>query len=294
MIKLDRQIIRDIHAAKKGADLYVHLQNAVKLEHSTIPPYLTAMFSLRPGVNQNIADQIRSIVMQEMLHMAIASNILISIGGHPEINTKSFVPDYPGPLPMNIARGLIVGIEAFSIPLVKNVFMAIEEPEDPIHVAPPSLMAAEASEPEYATIGQFYDAIEEQIRKLGPSIFVKTTAPPQVVSSHWFPPDKLFPITDPESACRAIEIIKIEGEGTSTEPFQRPGDAAHYYKFGEIAAGRRVVKTPIGFAYNGPPVLFDPAGVWPLKPNCKINDFAPGTQGAHTDRKFRLQLLQPA
>ena len=83
MIKLDRQIIRDIRAAKKGADLYVHLQNAVKLEHSTIPPYLTAMFSLRPGVNQNIADQIRSIAMQEMLHMAIASNILISIGGIP-------------------------------------------------------------------------------------------------------------------------------------------------------------------------------------------------------------------
>jgi hypothetical protein len=279
MIKLDRSIIRGIRAAQTGADLHVYLRDAVKLEHSTIPPYLTAMFSLKPGVNQCIADQIRSIVIQEMLHMTIASNILIAIGGHPEINTKGFVPDYPGPLPMNIGEGLIVGIEAFSIPLVEKVFMAIEEPENPVHVDPPSMLAAEAhTEPEYATIGQFYDAIAEQIRKLGPSIFVNTTAPPQVVSPLWFSPDRLFPITDPASACRAIEIIKIEGEGTSTEPFQRPGDAAHYYKFGEIAEGRRVVKTPDGYAYDGPPVLFDPAGVWPLKPNCKINDFANGTQ----------------
>jgi hypothetical protein len=99
-----------------------------------------------------------------------------------------------------------------------------------------------------------------------------------VVSPSWFAPDRLFPITGPDSACRAIEIIKIEGEGTSTEPFQQPGDAAHFYKFGEIAEGRRVIKTPTGFAYDGPPVLFDPAGVWPLRPNCKINDFAQGTQ----------------
>jgi len=279
MIKLDRGIIRGIRAAKTGPDLYVHLRNAVKLEHSTIPPYLTAMFSLRTGTNQDIADQIRSIVMQEMLHMTIASNILIAIGGHPEINTQAFIPDYPGPLPMGVASGLIVGIEAFSIPLVENVFMIIEEPEHPVPVDPPSTMALTAEEePEYATIGQFYDAIEKKILELGPAIFVQKTAPPQVIAANWFGPDKMFLITDPQSACRAIEIIKIEGEGTSTEPFQRPGDAAHYYKFGEIAEGRRVVKTPTGFAYDGPPVLFDPAGVWPLKPNCKIKDFASGTQ----------------
>jgi hypothetical protein len=275
MIKLDPQIIRGIQSARSGAELHRYLQSAVKLEHSTIPPYLTAMLSLRPGVNDLIGQQIRTIILQEMLHMSIASNILIAIGGHAEINTKAFIPDYPGPLPMNIGD-LTVGIEAFSIPLVQNIFMAIEEPEDPIHVRPPSLLAA--AEPEYATIGQFYDAIEEQIRKLGPSIFVKKTAPPQVVAPQWFDAKRLFVITDPESACHAIEIIKIEGEGTSTEPFQSPGDPAHYYKFGEIVNGRRLVKTPTGYAYDGPPVLFDPAGVWPLKPNCKISDFAKGTQ----------------
>lgn len=276
MIKLDPSLIRGVKSAKSGAELHYYLQAAVKLEHSTIPPYLTAMFSLKPGTNERIGELIHSIVVQEMLHMTIASNILIAVGGQPQINSRDFVPVYPGPLPFNIGD-LIVGIEAFSMPLVKNTFMAIEEPEEIVPIKPPSAFAA-TGEPEYSTIGQFYDAIEVQIRRLGQGIFICPTAPPQVVSNRWFPPNKLFPITGPESACRGIEIIKIEGEDTSAEPYQSPDDPAHYYKFGEIAAGRELITSRTGYAYNGAPILFDPSGVWPLRPNCKIDDFAVGTQ----------------
>src|SRR5215207_9215335 len=59
--------------------------------------------------------------------------------------------------------------------------------------------AAALAAPEFATIGAFYDAIKEQIKALGPSIFVKTTAPPQVVNSTSYSPDRLFPITDVET-----------------------------------------------------------------------------------------------
>jgi hypothetical protein len=269
---------------RSSADLYDYLRDAVKLEHSTIPPYLTAMFSLKPGVNQRVSRLIRTIVVEEMLHMTIASNILIAIGGSPEINTNAFVPDYPGPLPMDIGD-LTVGIEAFSIPLVNNVFMAIEQPEDEVPVHPPSELALTA-EPESATIGAFYDAIKKQLTHLGPSIFIHKTAPPQVISSRWFPPNKLFPVTDPDSACRAIDIVKLEGEGTSSTPFQSPDDPAHFYKFGEIVAGREVIKTPSGFAYDGAPVLFDPSGVWPLRANCKIAQFAIGTQARTRIERF--------
>ena len=272
MIKLQPGIISGIRSASSADELGVYLQSAIKLEHSTIPPYLTAMFSLRSGTNAQIARQIQEIVIEEMLHMAIASNILIAIGGSPSINGSDFVPSYPGPLPMNIGD-LEVGIEAFSIGLVKNTFMAIEEPENPIPIKTVDALGAE----EYATIGQFYDAIKDQIQALGPSIFVKPTAPPQVVSPEWFG-ERLFVITDPYTACQAIDLIKIEGEGTSESPFEAPGDPAHFYRFGEIAAGRKIVETPTGFAYGGEPILFDPSGVWPLRPNCKIADFAPGTQ----------------
>jgi hypothetical protein len=274
MIKLQPGIISGIRSAASADELGVYLQKAVELEHSTIPPYLTAMFSLRAGANTQIAENIREIVIEEMLHMTIAANILIAIGGSPSINRPDFVPKYPGPLPMNVGD-LEVGIEAFSIDLVKGTFMDIEEPEHPIPIRPSEEMLKAV---EFATIGEFYDAIKDQIKELGPSIFVKTSAPPQVVDAHWFSADRLFPITGVDAACRAIDLIKLEGEGTQVTPFQSPGDPAHYYRFGEIVAGRRLVETQKGFAYAGRPILFDPAGVWPLRPNCKISDFAPGTQ----------------
>lgn len=283
MIRLQSQIISGIRAAGSPEELHKYLQNAIELEHSTIPPYLTAMLSLRPGSNRRIGEMIRSIVIQEMLHMTIAANILIAIGGRPQINRRGFIPDYPGPLPMDIGDGLIVGIEAFSMPLLKNVFMAIEQPEEEIPVRTALLMTGE---PEYATIGEFYDAIKDKIVALGPSIFINRTAPPQVVASEWFAADKLFPITDPPSACRAIDIIKIEGEGTSTTPFQSPSDPAHFYKFGSIAAGRELIATPAGYAYGGAPIEFDPSAIWPLRANCRIADFARGTQARTRIEQF--------
>ena len=42
------------------------------LEFATIPPYLTAMYSIKAGENRQVYDVIRSVVMQEMLHMAQA------------------------------------------------------------------------------------------------------------------------------------------------------------------------------------------------------------------------------
>ncbi len=98
MIKLRPEIISGIRSARNADELGIYLQNAVELEHSTIPPYLTAMLSLRTGANMQIAQQIRGIVIQEMLHMAIAANILIAIGGSPAINKRDFIPKYPGPL----------------------------------------------------------------------------------------------------------------------------------------------------------------------------------------------------
>lgn len=274
MIKINQKIIRGIQSAARAADLHYYLQEAVKLEHATIPPYLTAMFSFRPGANLRIAELIHSIVIEEMLHMTISANILIAIGGHPQINTPDFIPTYPGPLPMNIGD-LIVGIEAFSIELTKNTFMAIEEPENPIPIRTGALAAGE---PEFSTIGQFYAAIQEKIRELGEGIFVNKTAPPQVVDNKWFPPKKLFVIEGVETACKGIDVITTEGEGTSSSPFQSPGDPAHYYKFGEIVAGRELVRTRDGFAYAGAPILFDPSGIWPLRSNCKIADFPLGSQ----------------
>ena len=81
MIRVDPKFIEGVREPTCAADLHYYLQKAVELEHSTIPPYLTAMFSVKPGANRRIGELIRSIVIEEMLHMTISANILIAIGG---------------------------------------------------------------------------------------------------------------------------------------------------------------------------------------------------------------------
>lgn len=274
MLKIRREIITGVEQATQKEDLYKYLQNAIELEHATIPPYLTAMFSLKPGANEEIRQLIRSIVIEEMLHMTVSANTLVAIGGSPQIDTPQFIPKYPGPLPMGIGgAGFEVGIEAFSKKLVYDTFMVIEEPETPI---PIQTMLAATEEEEYGTIGEFYHAIQKKIIELGDGIFVPGSAARQV--QQWFAYEHLFPITNVEQAVKALEVVVTEGEGTSTDPFQSPGDPAHYYKFGEIYYGKKIIKTNTGYAYGGAPIPFDESGVYPMKPNAKIADYEEGTQ----------------
>lgn len=272
MIRIDRRFIQGVKAAVSADELAFYLQNAIELEHSTIPPYLTALFSLKPGTNDAIASRIRGIVIEEMLHMCIASNILVAIGGAPAINAARFVPAYPGPLPMSIGgKDFVVGIEPFSIDLVRNTFMVIEEPEHPI----PIKVAAQQAQPEFGTIGEFYAAVQAKIAELGDGIF--RVGPERQVLT-WFDRSRLFPIVDVRTANAAIEVIVTEGEGTSTSPYQSPGSPAHYYTFGEIAAGRALVQTANGYAYGGAPIPFDASGVYPMKANPKLADAPAGSQ----------------
>jgi rubrerythrin len=279
MIKLQRAFVTGIQRAETREELYSYLQNAIELEHATIPPYLTAMFSLKPS-NANISRLIGSIVRQEMMHMTIAANVLNAIGGQPQTNKPEFIPTYPGPLPMSIGgAGFDVGIAAFSKSLLENVFMKIEEPEHPI----PVKRALAAAPDQYATIGEFYEAIIAKIRALGNRIFVPAVER-QVLS--WFPPDQLYPITNVDSACSALDIIVRQGEGTTRDPMQSPGDPAHYYKFGEIVAGRRIVKQGTGWAYAGEPIPYDEGGVYPMKPNPTLAGFPRGSQARTRAEQF--------
>ena len=55
------------------------LQEALQVEHGTIPLYLTTLYSM---YNQSSfeANTIRGVVMEEMLHMVQAANVLNAIG----------------------------------------------------------------------------------------------------------------------------------------------------------------------------------------------------------------------
>ena len=62
-------------------NLQLQLQNAIEIEFATLPPYLTTLYSIADGCNVEIYNLLRSVVIQEMLHLVQAANILIAIGG---------------------------------------------------------------------------------------------------------------------------------------------------------------------------------------------------------------------
>jgi rubrerythrin len=274
MIKIDPKFVEQVKRATSYEDLFPLMQNAIELEHATIPPYLTAIFSLKPKTNNEIRKLIHSIVIEEMLHMTISSNILNALGGAPAINNKSFVPRYPTKLPMGIGEDLVVGLANYSIDQVVNVFMRIEEPEHPI---PFESLAAEALT--FSTIGEFYAAIQAKIIEL-PGEKLPGDKKRQVTSS-FFPDDLLYPIHTTAEAVSAINIIVRQGEGTTTTPFDEEGHLAHYYEFEELYKGRRLVKDPSapnGYSFSGDVIPFDQDDVFPLFPNTKAAMLAAGSE----------------
>src|SRR6187401_1377068 len=80
-------------------NLRTHLQWAIEIEHSIIPPYLCALYSIKPGTNREAVEAITSVFIEEMLHMTLAANVLNAVGGAPRLDAADFLPRYPMNLP---------------------------------------------------------------------------------------------------------------------------------------------------------------------------------------------------
>ena len=63
-----------------------HLQWAIELEHATIPAYLCALYSIKSGSNLEAVELISSVVIEEMLHLTLAANLLNAVGGEPRLD----------------------------------------------------------------------------------------------------------------------------------------------------------------------------------------------------------------
>jgi hypothetical protein len=183
---------------------------------------------------------------------------------------------------MGVRGSLTVGLEKLSRRLVHDVFMSIEEPENPIDIpvgmpSPTPRPAAENAQG--TTIGDFYAAIAEKLVELGPSVICGDPAK-QVADARWYPETELFPILTLDDALRAIRIIVTQGEGTPTSPEDQPGEFAHYYRFGELVYGRRLVRIHGGrqWAYAGEAIPLDPAGVWNICADAKAADYPEDSQ----------------
>jgi Ferritin-like len=260
------------------------LQHAIELEHATLPTYLYALYSLKPEKNQRIASLMLSVIMEEMLHMALACNILNAVGGHPEINKPDFIPTYPGPLPGGVESDLQVPLSPFSLALIEDVFMVIEEPEDPLQF-PVKMAPGPAAQ---LTIGQFYDRIKGTIVDLAKKGKIFTGDPGYQVTKG-LPSTELIAVHDVQSATTAIETIVEQGEGTRTSPLDPQHRPAHYYRYAEILHGKALVPNatpPPDFAYAGEAIQFDSGGVYPVVTNPAVPGYTPGSAAAINNDTF--------
>jgi Ferritin-like len=277
--------------------LYDYLYKAMQLEHATLPPYLTALYSINFGTNPDATQILRVVAVEEMLHLTLAANVLNAVGGTPDPTRKGFVPPYPTPLPD--------GEKDFEVPLLPfgkealKVFLKIERPAmapspDKRLVkrratAPGALSMVHHKHPElqYYSIGEFYRAIDEGIvflegeaQKKGETIFTVDPAQraKQVTSEYYYSGGgEIIPVYDLDSARAAINLVIYQGEGETRKPYSEEGELAHYFRFLQLDKGRYYQpgdeKEP-----TGPTLVVDWTAVQPVTPNLRLAQLPEGSE----------------
>ena len=264
------------------------LQQALDLEFATIPLYLTSMYSIKEGYNREVYNIIRTVVLQEMLHLVQVANLLIAVGGDPQIDDKAHAPSYPGTgLPGNVLPNLKVTLQKASREHIYEVFMALEHPH---HFT----MANSSS---HSSIGDFYAQILNCIEYLHTErrLTFRRPRPNRQMQWPWEENDygNLYVVTNLDEARAAIATVREQGEGsTPVDPtYSESDELGHFFLFEQIACGRRLVydRPANRHSFTGAPVEFDPNGVWPMRDNPSQQGLTPGTQAYTVAWAFHKQ-----
>jgi hypothetical protein len=247
--------VRSNDPEHRRSELLKHLGLALQLEHSTIPPYLFALCSISDPEDQNFeaARILRSVAVEEMLHMVLVANLINAIhrvdgaGERPQalwLDREGFIPSYPGPLPGSDGS-FEVELRPFSREALA-IFLQIEKPAE-IDVQP---IDQTGPAPSYSSIGQFYATIKQEFDdfcdEFGEKELFVGDESRQVGARYYYNGGgEVVEVRDYESSRRALKVIIDEGEGFNRsifsgdhEAFGEVKDLAHYYKFKQLYSGR--------------------------------------------------------
>jgi len=250
------------------ATLRKWLQDAVEIEHATIPPYLTAWLTIMDGHNREAADIIKSVLLEEMLHLTLAANILNAVGGSPDLVHPGFVPRYPHILPHS-GGGFKIHIEKFSKKALKT-FQKIEKPE--------ASTAKPAGPGQFTSIDQFYSAVAALIEKLcktyGEDAVFTGKKSLQIQPEYFYGSGKVIVVHNLQTVRDAVKTIVDQGEGADHGLFDDDktifgeGDGhelAHYFRFNEIYKGKHYKAKDKPGKPTGSPISTDYDKVYPIK-----------------------------
>jgi len=222
-----------------------HLQIAVTLELYTTPLYLFALYSVNG--DSTAARAIAKVAREEMLHFALAGNILCAIGGTPKVYGEKYTPQYPIQI---FNDNVQLDLRATTKENLET-FVKLERP--------PKAQPESESEgvdhilPTYESIGEFYASLEYGLtvlhKKYGDDFFRRAPFGRQFKpgdGSH----GSMIAINDLDSAERAMKLIVVQGEGSS-------GVDGHYQVFEKLLASgvnhHNVVDDPKTEAFKDTP-----------------------------------------
>ena len=268
------------------------LQTAIALEFSTIPTYMTSLYSIKDGYNGEVYSTIRSVIMQEMLHLAQAANLLISIGGQPRMTDPSVsqIPtSFPTNLPGKVLPGLLVTLQKASPKHIADVFMMIEFPDKVVYEG---AYHEESIDLNALTIGEFYTTIRTCMANLSNASEITFGNEERQLHWPWEMYDKtskLWKVTSMKTARKAIKMIVEQGEGTDQlDPtYLGTQQLAHFFKFEELACKHHIEAShEHTYDFHGKEIEFVSEGVWPMQNNPSSKNLPKGTQVYHEAKIF--------
>lgn len=293
--------------------LHHYLYAAMQLEHATIPPYLTALYSIRPGTNADAYHVLRVTAVEEMLHLTLAANVLNAVGGTPDLTKPGFVAEYPAYLPDG-ETDFQVSRHRFSKEALET-FLSIERPRKApsesarlVHRGRAKRnrlgVRPDAPEMQFYSIGEFYHEIWLGLHhlhtELGEALF--SGDPTRQVTAEYFYSGggEIIPVVDLASAKAAIELIAEQGEGFGGDIYDDEHELAHYYRFEQLTLGRYYQNGDKPGQPTGPQLDVDWDAAFPIKTDARLADYPPDSEVYQAAVEFNrsyadfLQLLTQA
>jgi len=244
-------------AVNDREELIYLLTEAAEFEHTVMCTYLYAQWSLKRDESEGITSQekeaidrwrteMRTVALEEMLHLTLVNNLLAAIGAAPHLSRPDF-PVSPGYFPSAVDFHLV----PFDEQSIEH-FVFIEKPEgidieDGVGFDHEShyqrVVCTDLLTPtprDYQSQGHLYHGIAQAIRSLADELgeeglFVGHGE--AQLSSAEYPLPGLLEVTGVETAMKAIEEIVLQGEGA---PAHR--DDSHYARFAAIRDEFRLLK----------------------------------------------------
>ncbi len=295
-------------------DLHHYLTQALKIEHATIPPYLTALYSIKPGTNLEAFHIIRSVVVEEMLHLCLVANVLNAVGGSvgTTLTDSDFVPQYPACLPTGETE-FTVSLQKFSIDAI-DTFLNIERSKEVNEDAPLVLPRPELKpwlrilglDKTYTfySIGLFYTEVirglQELHQKIGDDLFKDGKPEYQISREYYYDgAGEIVEVNDIDSAIRALRIIQEQGEGSRQETiYDAERELCHYYRFQQLKLGRYYQIDKIDPRKSDSPnnptgetFTVDWDAVYPIKTDPELSNYPEDSQVYDEAIKFQNQYL---